>query len=73
MAHPFFKKVNWKLMEEKKGLKPPIKPKVKNAIKLTKAEKMIMEDEMAFSPAPGRSASNYKSEIKEKLGSTLFK
>jgi len=27
MKHPFFKKVDWVKMEEKRGLKPPIKPK----------------------------------------------
>ena len=53
MTSPFFKKVNWDLMEQKKGLKPSIKPKANNTIKLTKADKLSMQDELNQSP-PGQ-------------------
>lgn len=38
MRHPFFKKVNWDQLGTAIGLKPPIKPNVKKAINVTKAD-----------------------------------
>ena len=46
MKEPFFKRIDWTKMEEKIGMKPPIKPKALNKIKTSKADKLIMKDEL---------------------------
>jgi serine/threonine protein kinase len=48
--HKFFKDIDWEAMDKKVGLKPPIKPKVANSLKVTNADKMVMSDECKPSP-----------------------
>jgi len=50
MKHPFFKKVDWEKLEEKRGLKPPIKPKAINNMKTTKADILELQDEAVKTP-----------------------
>lgn len=44
--HPFFKKIEWENFENKIGLKPPIKPKVKNVLKVGKRDRIVLETEL---------------------------
>lgn len=50
MQHPFFKRLDWAKVEKKK-LKPPFKPKALNALKISKADQMVMQDELQTSPS----------------------
>lgn len=56
--HKFFKSIDWNAMENKIGLKPTIKPKIANALKVTNADKLVLSDECKPSPKiPKRKAS----------------
>ena len=52
MQHPFFKKLDWAKVEKKK-LKPPFKPKSLHSLKISKADQMVLQDELQTSPSNG--------------------
>lgn len=57
MNEPFFKKINWEKIQKKEE-KPPIKPKLINSMKVSKADILSMQDEIQVTPKAG---SNYLS------------